>query len=125
MPDTTHPPSGHYPKPAAVHKLDLEAAADRLAATLPGHGRRSENLAREAGISLVMMVMEAGDTIDEHSADGVVIVHTLRGQLALTVAGEKSELRPGQLALLQPGVPHGLSARKQSVVILTIAGGEA
>jgi hypothetical protein len=62
MPRTTHKPAGKYPEHAELHHLDLEAAADELLGRLPGSRRQSESLAREAGVSLVMMAMEAGDT---------------------------------------------------------------
>lgn len=123
MPETTPTPQGNYPKPAATHPIDLDAAADRLIAALPGHGRRSENLAREAGISLIMMAMEGGDLMREHSAKGVVTVQVLRGHAALTAGDETHDMRAGELVMLQPEVPHDLRAEEQSVVLLTIGGG--
>ncbi len=119
----SHLPKGDYPAAAAVHLLDLEETADRLLAKLPGHGRHTETLAREGGTSLVMMAMEAGDAVKEHSAPGTVGVQCLRGHVALTARGQALELRPGQMAFLQPGVPHDLSALEQSVVVLTVSGG--
>lgn len=123
MPETTHVPEGNYPKPAPVHQVDLDGVADRLIATLPGHGRRSENLAREAGVSLIMMAMEGGDLLREHSTDGVIMVQVLRGHTTLTVGKETFGLRSGELVMLQPGVRHDLRAEEQSVVLLTIGGG--
>lgn len=123
MPETTKTPSGNYPKPAATHPIDLQAAADRLVAELPGHGRRSENLAREAGVSLILMAMERGDVMAEHQAHGVVTVQVLRGHAALTAGEAAHDLRAGELVLLQPDVRHDLRAEEQSVVLLTIGGG--
>ena len=118
-----HIPKGDYPAAAAVHLIDLEAAADRLKAKLPGHRRQTETLAREAGTSVVMMAMEAGDAIKEHSATSPVSVQLLRGHIALNAGGQALELRPGQLAFMQPNVPHDVSALEQSVVLLTLAEG--
>ncbi|MFN8617077.1 MAG: cupin domain-containing protein [Dehalococcoidia bacterium] len=118
-----HIPKGDYPATTPVHLLDLEAAADRLTAKLPGHRRQTETLAREAGTSVVMMAMEAGDAIKEHSAKSPVSVQLLRGHIALNAGGQALELRPGQLAFMQPNVPHDVSALEQSVVLLTLAEG--
>lgn len=120
MPD--HIPQGDYPKHAAMHVLDLEQDADRLLQRLPGHRRQTETLAREGGSSIVMMAMEAGDSVREHATPGPVSIQLLRGHARLTAAGEDIELREGQLALLQPGVPHDLRAEAQSVVLLTVSG---
>jgi quercetin dioxygenase-like cupin family protein len=117
----SHVPTGNYPAHAPVHLLDLEAEADRLLAKLPGHRRQSETLAREAGVSVVMMAMEAGDIVSEHHAKSPVSIQLLRGHARLSVGSQESELRPGQLAFIQPELPHGLHAEEQSVVVITIS----
>jgi quercetin dioxygenase-like cupin family protein len=122
MPETQHHPSGPHPEPASVHYLDLEAEADRLIATLAGHRRRSVNLARESGVSLILMALEAGDAIAEHSAEGVVVVQLLRGHAVVQSGGESFDLRDGQVVLFQPGVRHDIRAEEQSVVLLTVNG---
>ena len=123
MPETTHIPTGDYPKPMAAHQVDLEAEADRLLEALPGHRRQTRSLAREAGVSVIMIAMEAGDAMQEHSAAGVVTVQAMRGQVSLRTGGETIELRRGQLAVFQPNVRHDLEAQEQSVVVLTVTGG--
>lgn len=123
MVDGTHTPSGNYPAHARAQVIDLETAADRLVAKLPGTRRQTENLAREAGSSVLMMAMEAGDQVQEHSAPGVVSIHVVRGHATVTAEGEAFSLRPGQLALLQPGVRHDVRAESQSVLVLVVSGG--
>jgi len=124
MPDTTNSPKGVHPLTAQSHHLDLEREADKLLARLPGNSRQTENLAREAGVSMLMMAMEAGDLVAEHSAKGVVTVHLLRGHAMLSAAGEALDLRPGQMVMLQPGVPHDVRAEEQSVLLLIVTGGD-
>ena len=116
-------PTGTFPAHEPVHFLDLETTADRLIGELPGHRRRTETLARERGVSVVLMAMEAGDAIEEHSAKGPVSVHLLRGHASLQANEHDHELRPGQLLLIQPEVRHDLRALEQSVVLLTVSGG--
>lgn len=124
MPETTHIPTGDYPKPAPAHRIDLETEADKLLESLPGHRRKTRSLAREAGVSVVMMAMEGGDAVHEHSAPGVVTVHAMRGHVNLRTGGETIELRSGQLAVFQPAVKHDLEAQEQSVIVLTLTGGD-
>jgi len=124
MPETTHIPTGEYPKPAPAHQIDLETHADELLATLPGSRRQSKSLAREAGVSIIMMAQEGGDVVKEHAAPGVVTVYALRGIVNLRTADKTIELRSGQMAVFQPGVHHDLEAQEQSVVVLTLTGGD-
>lgn len=123
MPKTTHIPTGKYPEPSPTHALDLEGIADRLTAELPGSRRKTESLARESGVSLIMMAMEGGDEIKEHGAEGVVTVQVLRGHAILSTDGQPFDLRPGQLMLFQPAVRHNVRAEEQSVLLLTVTGG--
>lgn len=123
MPGTTKAPTGAHPATARAQRLDLVTAADRLVAKLPGNARQAETIAREAGVSVVMMAMEGGDAIKEHSADGVVLVQLLRGHAVLTADNQPYDLRPGEVVMMQPGVRHDVRAEEQTVVVLTITGG--
>ncbi len=123
MPTTTQTPTGEFPKSSTAHHLDLEAMADTLVARLPGNRRQTQSLARESGVSLLMMAMESGDVLDKHSAAGVVTVQLLRGGVTMSVSGEVFELSPGQAVLIQPGVEHDVRANQQSVILLTVTGG--
>lgn len=123
MPDVTNQPRGEYPHPEAMHHIDLEEQADILLRELPGHGRRTQSIARESGVSLVMMAMEGGDAIQEHAARGATTVQVVRGHTTLSSAGRSVALRPGELVFFQPGVRHDIRAEEQSVVLLTVTGG--
>ena len=124
MPETTHTPTGQYPQTQPVHHLDLEGEADRLLAQLASHEQQSQNIAREGGVSLVMMAMEGGDAVREHSTPGATSVQVIRGHTTLIANGQSVSLRPGELLLFQPGVRHDIRAEEQSVVLLTITGGD-
>ena len=123
MPETTHPPSGQYPKPENAHHIDLVTAADELLAKLPGHSRQTRSLARESGVSTILMAMEGGDALEEHSAAGVVTVQLMSGLINLSAGGTSFELRPGQMVMIQAGVRHDVEAVAQSVILLTVTGG--
>jgi quercetin dioxygenase-like cupin family protein len=124
MPAVTREPQGDYPHPSALHHIDLAHHADALLASLPGHTRQSKNIAREGGVSLLMMAMEAGDMLREHSAPGVVAVQVLRGRTAIACEGKTVDVGEGELILFQTGVRHDLRAKEQSVVLLTVTGGD-
>jgi quercetin dioxygenase-like cupin family protein len=124
MPETTHTPTGQYPQPQPVHHLDLEVEADRLLTELANHELQSQNVAREGGVSLVMMAMEAGEAVREHSTPGATSIQVIRGHTTLEANGQSISLRPGEVLLFEPGLRHNISAEEQSVVLLTITGGE-
>ena len=122
MSSPSHVPQGNYPPHRPAHLLDLEQTADRLVAKLPGSRRQTETLARQGTSSVVLMALEAGDAIQEHSAGGPVSVHLLRGHAVLTAGSETFDLRPGLLVFMEPNLRHALRAEEQSVVLLTLSG---
>ena len=123
MPDTTHIPAGDFPNKAPVHHIDLEAEAHELLEKLPGHRRQAKTIARESGVSVLLMAMEAGDVLPDHAANGVVTVQLLSGHAVLASGNQRVELRKGHLAMLQPGVRHDVTAEEQSLLLLMITGG--
>ena len=125
MPETTRSPKGEYPHSAAVHQLNLESEAEKLVQRLGDHSRQSESLARESGVSVVMMAMQSGDDLPEHAADGVVTVQLVRGRVSVSANDETLALQPGHMLVFQPGVRHALHAEEQSVVLLIVTGGAA
>lgn len=125
MPETTHTPAGNYPASRPVHHIDLDAKANELLGALGGRGRKTESLAREAGISLLLMAMEPGDRLDQHSADGVVTVQLLQGHAVLETDEGRVDLHPQEVVLFQPGIRHDIRAEERSAVLLTVTGGEA
>ena len=124
MPEVTHTPQGQYPESAPAHLLDIETLADSLLAGLPTGGRNTRNIAREGGVSLILMAIEGGDAVREHSTPGATTVTGVRGHVVVSGGGQAMELRPGQLVLFQPGIRHDLRAEEQSVVLLTVTGGD-
>lgn len=116
-----HEPTGTYPRRAAIHHIDLEAEIGELVAKLPGNRRQGKNVAREGGLSIVLIAMEAGDEMDEHAAAGAATVQVLRGSVVLSSGDEQLPLSEGELAMYQPGVRHRVRAEQQSVIMLTVA----
>lgn len=121
MSNTAHQPTGEYPHRAALHHVDLTAESDALLQQLPGNRRQGKNLAREGGLSVLLMAMEAGDELDEHAAAGAAAIQVLRGSIMVTSGETALALREGEMAMYQPGVRHGVRADQRAVILLTVA----
>lgn len=108
---------------AAVQRVDLvdAAAALRAEAHASVAGHRQLAVVRHGPVSMILFALEKGGHLKEHQADGEVIIHVLRGQLSVTVAGEEVTLAAGQLLALAPGQRHAVSALEESDMLLCIA----
>jgi quercetin dioxygenase-like cupin family protein len=67
------------------------------------------------------MAMEAGNTLDEHSASGTVTVQVLRGEVTFGAGEETHRLHAGQLIAFAPGVRHRAEAHEEAPLLLTIS----
>ena len=101
--------------------IDLDARMKELRSVLPGHGRRSETIYKEGGLTLVLIAMEGGNVIPAHQAPGTTTVQVLDGRVALTSGAGTAEMGPGQLAAFAPAVAHDVRALDASVILLTVA----
>lgn len=84
------------------------------------HGHRQASLAHRGPLRLVLFALEAGAALPEHRAPGHVLLHCLRGRLEVEAAGARELLGAGQALLLDPEVPHGVTAVEESDMMLTL-----
>lgn len=102
-------------------QIDLAGQIEELRSLLGGHGRRSETVYKEGGLTVVLMTMEAGNVIPEHRTSGTSIIQVLDGRIALTAGGHRGEVAPGQLIAFAPMVAHDVHALEPSAILLTVA----
>ncbi|MGO1590949.1 MAG: cupin domain-containing protein [Ancrocorticia sp.] len=71
-------------------------------------------------LRFVLFSFDAGQLLTEHASPKAVIVQLLTGKLEFTVAGQTSELAPGDIVYLAPGDRHALTAVEPSHMALTM-----
>ena len=62
-------------------------------------------IARSGPARHVLFSFQAGQSLPEHTTSSQIAVQVVSGQLTFTLHGETRELEPGQLLLLEAGVP--------------------
>jgi quercetin dioxygenase-like cupin family protein len=82
--------------------------------------RNAKTLLKEPQLRLTIIALKSGARLDQHETDGPVTIHTLRGNLRVTVRGDVTMLAPGQLLALEAGAPHAVEALEESAFLLTI-----
>ena len=69
----------------------------------------------------VVIDLQAGDSMGEHSVHERAVVEVVTGRVQLGPPGGESECGPGTLATLDPGERHTLSALEASRVLLLLS----
>ena len=111
---------------ASTRQLQLEEEARPLreqARSAPG-GHTASTLVKLDGLRVVLMTLQRGARIPEHSAEADLSLQCLRGRVALSVQGERVELRQGGLLSLARALPHDVEALEDAELLLTLGAPE-
>jgi quercetin dioxygenase-like cupin family protein len=84
--------------------------------------RNSITLRKGEGMNVVLVVMKAGDRIEEHAAPGPSSLSVREGRIRFMVAEEGAEAGSDTLLTCDAGVGHMVEALSEAVCLLTIAG---
>jgi len=114
-------PAERFDAPCLAFDLHEEASAIRAEPTPAHAGHRQKTLYKHKGHTIGLFVMEAGATLPEHAAAGVVSIQSIEGEIVTTVQGEEHRLRPGHLLMMPPGVRHDVRATVPSVFLLQVS----
>jgi quercetin dioxygenase-like cupin family protein len=117
-------PGSERPLHGPLQRLDLGAEAERLmeeGAWQRGQ-RNSITLRKGEGMNVVLLVMKAGDRLEEHAAPGPFSLIVREGRIRITVAEEVAEAGSDILLTCDAGVRHTVEALSDTVCLLTIAG---
>ena len=95
-----------------VQKLHRESSGQ--------HGHKQINLFKHGPVSLALFHFDAGAKMDDHSVDGVVIIHVLKGRLIVRTEEQNHEMGPNAVLRLAPNVMHSVEAKEHADMLLTI-----
>jgi quercetin dioxygenase-like cupin family protein len=108
---------GIYSLPEEIERFRPDAEGES--------GRRAEGLIKTDGLRVVLVTMNKGASLNEHTAPGPITIHTLRGQMSVTVGDDKVTLAEGGLISIAAGIRHAVYALEAGAFLLTIAFGGA
>lgn len=110
---------------AALH-FDLAAELKSLKgeATWQQRDRDARTLVEETGIHVTLVALKEGALMREHRAPGWVSIQALDGRMRVQAPGQAVDLTPGDVLVLDRGVPHDVEALAESAFLLTVAAPE-
>ncbi len=85
-------------------------------------GRSSLTLARGDELTIVLVVLKAGNTLEEHSAPAAATVITLSGKMIFTTSSEKITLEQGDGVTFTNDILHSVYADEDCAFLIVIGG---
>jgi quercetin dioxygenase-like cupin family protein len=108
---------------AALQGFDLGEEVERLRgekAWLEGK-RNAITLRKGGGMNVVLLVMRAGDRLEEHAAPGPISVSIHEGRIRFVTPEGEIEAGREKLISCDEGLRHSVEAIEDSVCVVTIA----
>lgn len=108
--------------PVTTFDLKVEAAALRDSELYSERGQNSRTLLKNDDLRLVMIALKSGHQIKQHKTEFRLNLNAVEGHVQLTVEGELIDLPAGNVLVLDPTVPHDVTALEDSVILLSLSG---
>jgi quercetin dioxygenase-like cupin family protein len=121
MSSRPHPKSGR-PMHGSLQSFDIGAEVGRLREEEAfREGRRNSiTLRKGEGMSVVLLVMGAGDRLEEHAAPGPISLAVREGRVRFWTPNGEVEAGPETLLACDAGVRHAVEAIEEAICVLTV-----
>ncbi len=113
--------AGHLTAPLMDFDLPKEIAHLHEEEAWLRTGRNSKTLVKQPDFRIVLIALQKGRHIEEHSADARISIHTLCGHVKLQLSDQTVDLPDGHLLVLDRALDHDLEALEESAILLTIS----
>ena len=113
--------AGHLTAPLMDFNLTKEIAQLHEEEAWRRTGRNSKTLVKQPDFRIVLIALQKGSHLEEHSADARISIYTLVGHVKLQLPEQTVDLPDGHLLVLDRALEHDLEALEESAVLLTIS----
>ena len=79
----------------------------------------SEIIKKEAG-TVTIFAFDKGQGLSEHTAPFDALVYIIDGEAVITIAGEPSNVKQGEMVVMPANKPHALQAEKKFKMLLVL-----
>ena len=72
------------------------------------------------GMRIVLIALHKDAEMKKHTAEGMISLQVLEGQMLFTTEQQSVELGKGQMLALHENVPHSVLAKEETIFLLTL-----
>ncbi len=107
---------------APLVPISILAFVERLKqeSTWKESDRNSITVFKTDGMRIVLIALHEGAEMAKHTADGIISLQVLEGQIKFATDLQSLELIKGQMLALHERIPHSVLAIKETVFLLTL-----
>ncbi len=115
-------PEGGRLMDAPLVSMDIPEFIKQLKAeaTWENSDRNAMTIYKTNGMRIVLIALHKDAVMKKHTADGIISVQVLEGEIIFSTDDQPVVIRYGQMIALHKGLPHSVKAIKESVFLLTL-----
>lgn len=115
-------PEGARLMDAPLVSMDIPEFIKQLKAeaTWENSDRNAMTVYKTNGMRIVLIALHEDAILKTHTADGIISVQVLEGEIIFSTDDQSVVIRKGQMIALHKGLPHSVKAIKESVFLLTL-----
>ena len=119
---TAQRPEGERAIDAALIGIDLPLYMSQIKEeTAWKDGKRNAiTVFKTNDLRIVLIALHEGSEMARHTADGIISVQVLEGQIQFNTDRQSVELISGQMLALHEGIPHSVKALRETIFLLTL-----
>lgn len=119
---TPQRPEGDRLLDASMVSIDLPSFIEQIKkeSSWKDSDRNAITVFKTNGLRIVLIALHAGAEMIKHTADGIISVQVLEGQIKFTTDIKTVELNKGQMLALHEQIPHSVLAIKETIFLLTL-----
>ena len=119
---TAQRPQGDRTVDAPLISIDLGSFIEQIRneKTWEDSDRNAITVFKTNGMRIVLIALHKNAELARHTANGIISVQVLEGQMIFTTDQQSVELSKGQLLTLHQGIPHSIVAIEETVFLLTL-----
>lgn len=85
--------------------------------------RNAITVFKSDGMRIVLIALHKGAKMARHTANGMISVQVLEGEMLFNIDEQPVELSKGQMVALHKGIPHSVFAKEETIFLLTLTTG--
>ncbi len=119
---TPQRPEGDRSVDAALVSIDLPLFIEQIKqeSAWKDSDRNAITVFKTNGLCIVLIALHEGAEMARHTANGIISVQVLEGQIQFNTDSQSYKLNKGQMLALHERIPHSVRAIKETIFLLTL-----
>ena len=80
----------------------------------------SKQIIKKPNGNITLFAFDKNESLTEHTSPYEAVVYLVDGEMEITIGGKPFQVKPGEIIVMPPNVPHALKALSKSKMLLTM-----